>query len=121
RPAYWRQHAREAVRFAAGVQTLAELGCDAFLEIGPDPILIGLGQRSIEQPDAIWLATLRRGREDWSQVAASLAALYELGVPIDWAAFDQGCKRQRVVLPTYPFQRERYWLEPQPAIAHGPA
>jgi NADPH:quinone reductase-like Zn-dependent oxidoreductase/acyl carrier protein len=119
-PAYWRQHARAAVRFAAGVQSLADLGCTAFLEIGPDPILIGLGQRSIDRPGAAWLATLRRGRDDWSQVAASLAALYELGAPIDWAAFDQGFPRQRVVLPTYPFQRERFWLEPQPAIARGP-
>ena len=110
-PSYWRRHAREAVRFSAGVQTLAELGVRVFLEIGPDPILTALGRRTIGDEGMHWLPSLRRSNGDWSQVASTLAKLYDAGVDVDWTAFDRPYPRRRTVVPTYAFQRERFWLD----------
>jgi len=113
RPGYWREHLREAVRFADGIRAAAEHGCDIFLELGPDPTLVAMGQRCVAEPErAAWLASLRPGRDDWRQVSEALAALYVRGVAVDWAGYDRPYARRKVDLPTYPFQRERYWLQP---------
>jgi len=107
--AYWVEHVRAAVQFAPAVQTLLSGGIEVFLEIGPHPTLLGLGQGCVAPQTGLWLPSLRRGRGDWAQLLDSLARLHLRGVPIDWAAFDAGRARRRVVLPRYPFQRERYW------------
>ncbi len=109
RTAYWRRHIREAVRFSSGVETLHQQGYRIFLEIGANPVLLGLGSKCI--PEGVWLPSLRQGRNDWEQMLVSLATLYSHGVAIDWAGFDSGYSRRKVVLPTYPFQRQRYWVE----------
>jgi acyl transferase domain-containing protein/acyl carrier protein len=109
--AYWRRQAREPVRFAEGVQALAELGCDVFLEIGPSPTLLGMGRRCLPEDAGLWLASLRQGRDDWQILLESLGALYVRGAAVDWAGFDRDYPAQRVSLPTYPFQRQRYWHE----------
>jgi acyl transferase domain-containing protein/NAD(P)-dependent dehydrogenase (short-subunit alcohol dehydrogenase family)/acyl carrier protein len=59
----------------------------------------------------LWLPSLRSGQEDWQQILQSLGELYVRGVPVDWSGFDQDYSRHKVVLPTYPFQRQRYWIE----------
>ena len=111
RPTYWRRHIREPVQFAASMQTLAEAGCTVFLEIGPNPVLLGLGRNCIEPEGAVWLASLRSGRNDWAELLASLGQLHTHGANIDWQGFDRDYPRQRVSLPTYPFQRERYFVD----------
>ncbi|MCA9969272.1 MAG: type I polyketide synthase [Anaerolineales bacterium] len=108
-PAYWRQHVRAAVRFADAVQTLHAEGCTHFLEIGPSPTLIGMGRRCLPDDAAVWLASLRHDRENWAQLLDSLAALYVSGAAVDWRAYDRPYGRQWVDLPTYPFQRRRFW------------
>ncbi len=108
---YWRRHAREPVRFAEGVRALAEQGIDVFVEVGPGPTLLGMARRCLPEVEALWLPSLRRGRDDWQQILESLAALYTRGVRIDWAGLDRGCPRRRLRLPTYPFQRQRFWKE----------
>jgi malonyl CoA-acyl carrier protein transacylase len=113
--AYWRRHIREAVRFSAAIETLFEQGYELFLEIGPSPTLLGIGRGCI--PDAeqagVWLPSLRKSRADWQQILESLGMLYVRGVEVDQAGFDRDYARgrRRVVLPTSPFQRKRYWLE----------
>ncbi len=120
-PAYWRRHLREPVLFAAGMQTLRTEGIDAFVEIGPSPALLGLGRRGPGDATSAWLPSLRPSRGDWEQMLESLATLYDLGVGVDWAAFDRPYGRRRVSVPTYPFQRERYWVEPRAVTeARGP-
>jgi acyl transferase domain-containing protein/acyl carrier protein len=114
-PEYWRRHLREPVRFAAGLETLRAQGIDAFVEIGPSPALLGIGRRVLGDAAGAWMASLRPGRGDWEQMLEGLAALYTAGVDVDWAAFDQPYRRRRVSVPTYPFQRERYWVEARPA------
>lgn len=109
---YWRRHARETVQYARGVETLHRLGCRVFVEVGPRPTLIGLGQQTVADPDVAWAASLRPGRRDWEQMLETLAMLYVRGLPMDWAGFDRDYGRSKVALPTYPFQRQRYWVDP---------
>ena len=111
RPEYWRNHLREPVRFADGMQTLAESGCDIFLELGPSPVLLAMGRQCTTKPNTLWLPTLRPGRDDWSESLTSLQALYHAGVSVNWKGFDRDYPRRRIQLPTYPFQRERFWFE----------
>ena len=108
---YWRSHLRQPVRFAAGMQTLQAQGYDLFVEIGPHSVLIGMGQQSLPDGVGVWLPSLRRGQNDWQQLLQSLASLYVQGVKVDWSGFDHDYQRSRVPLPTYPFQRQRFWID----------
>lgn len=120
RPEYWRRHAREAVRYAQGVEQLARLGCEVFIEIGPHPTLISMAQTVLPAPSGAWLPSLRKGRDDWQQLLDSVAGAYIHGVNIDWASFDRPYARRKLALPTYPFQRERYWVEPRRGLRKTP-
>src|SRR5690606_11399002 len=59
----------------------------------------------------IWLPSLRPGQPDWRQLLESLGTLYVRGAPVDWTGFDRPFHRRRIPLPTYPFQRRRYWMD----------
>ena len=109
--AYWCRHVTHPVRFAASMETLHQLGCDAFVEIGPKPALLGMGRQCLPEEVGVWLPSLHQGEDDWQQLLQSLGELYMRGAPVDWSGFDRDYQRRRVVLPTYPFQRQRYWLE----------
>ncbi|HEY0068878.1 MAG TPA: beta-ketoacyl synthase N-terminal-like domain-containing protein, partial [Chloroflexia bacterium] len=120
---YWRRHTREPVRFADGMQTLHANGYELFLELGPRPSLLGMGRRCIPENKGTWLPSLRGEGDEWSQLLKSLSALYISGVRIDWDGFDKDYPRQRVALPTYPFQRKAHWFDvsdrsQQPKGAH---
>ena len=113
-PVYWRRHMREPVRFADGVKALHEEGFRIFLEVGPHPTLVALAQQSLPQDGALFLTSMRRGKEDWNELVTSLADLHVHGAPVDFAGFDRPYHRRRVALPTYPFDRERCWAPPLP-------
>jgi acyl transferase domain-containing protein/aryl carrier-like protein/dienelactone hydrolase len=120
-PQYWCRHARQAVRFADGLQALHHQGLTCFLELGPHPILCGLGRRVLTAPNLTWLPTLRRGQDDWTGLLASLGTLYEQGFTVDWQGFDRPYGRTVLQgLPSYPFQRQRYWFEPPATLTAGP-
>jgi acyl transferase domain-containing protein len=110
RTEYWLRHVRQPVRFLQGMKSLRQEGYDLFMEIGPQPTLLGLGRRCIPDKGRLWLPSLQPGQEDWSQLLYSLGELYVRGIDVDWASFDRGYARRKVVLPTYPFQRQRYWI-----------
>ncbi|MEV4629851.1 KR domain-containing protein [Micromonospora sp. NPDC049523] len=113
-PDYWVRHARDAVRFGDAVHTMIESGVTTFVEVGPDSVLSGL-VGEIAPPDGYAaLPMLRRDQPEPDTVTALLGNLHARGVPVDWAAYFGG-RARRVTLPTYPFQRERYWLAPSPA------
>ena len=112
-PSYWCQHLRQTVRFADGLQTLHDDGFDVFIEIGPKPTLCGLGRSTLTQPENLWLPSLRPGQSDWQVILQSLGQLWSRGVAVDWAALYQSDSRQHIHLPTYPFQRQRFWWEPK--------
>src|SRR6185312_4262026 len=104
-----RRQVRQPVEFYAAMQTLANAGYDTFLEIGPTATLAGLGRQCITKPGTVWAPSLRKDRGAWEQMLDSLGTLYVNGATIQWNGFDAPHGRHRVVLPSYPFQRQRYW------------
>lgn len=123
RPGYWRRHVREAVRFGDGLSTLAGLSPDCVIEIGPHPTLIGFAGAVFGNAAPVLIPSLRKGRDDWEQMQDALASLYLAGVQIDWRGVERGFARRVVDLPTYPFQRERFWFQAkrQPSASRGRA
>ncbi len=109
-PGYWVRHIRAPVRFAAGMTTLFRQGYEIFLEIGPKPVLSGMGRKIEDNSRFLWLSSLNEGKPDWQQLLQSLGRLYVNGAAVDWDGFDRHFPRCRVALPTYPFQRKRYWI-----------
>jgi acyl transferase domain-containing protein/acyl carrier protein len=114
-PDYWCDHILKPVMFAASMATLADRGYDVLLEIGPKPILLGMGRQCLPDDESakekrLWLPSLRSGQDDWQTLLQSLGALYRRGVTVDWAGYDRAYDRQSIALPTYPFQRERHWV-----------
>ncbi|MEU4895677.1 beta-ketoacyl synthase N-terminal-like domain-containing protein [Streptomyces sp. NPDC044780] len=132
-PEFWVDHVRRPVLFADSVAYLGERGAAHYVELGPDGTLTGLvrdclatagpapagpaageaggGERG---PAPLVLPTLRRTRPEADALLDTLAALHAHGVPVDWRAVFAGRGGRRVALPTYAFQRRRYWLETAP-------
>ena len=114
-PGYWTDHLRKAVRFEAGIGELLKDPNRILLEIGPGQTLASLARRHpSKNPDHIVLSSLGRPKEGLSDTAALMATLGQLwlaGAHIDWTALHAGQRRHRVPLPTYPFERQRYWIE----------
>ncbi|SEQ77304.1 Acyl transferase domain-containing protein [Lentzea xinjiangensis] len=124
-PEYWVRHVREAVRFADGVRALGRQGVSAFLELGPDGVLSALVAEMTETGavplDTVVVPLLRRERPEEASAVSALARLHVAGVPVDWSVLFEGTGAVRVDLPTYPFQRARFWPEPEvPASGADP-
>ncbi|MFE3541320.1 acyltransferase domain-containing protein, partial [Streptomyces anulatus] len=118
-PDYWVRHVRQTVRFADGVQWLADHGVTRFLEIGPDGTLTAMAQGCLDS-DRTLVPALRKDRPEAKGLLTALGHAYARGVPVDWATLFAGTGAQQVDLPTYAFQRERYWLAPEAAPARRP-
>jgi acyl transferase domain-containing protein/SAM-dependent methyltransferase len=111
-PTYWSDHLRCPVRFAAALEELLTQGADLFVEIGPEPLLLGMAARCVPDGFGTWLPSLRQSRNDSEQMLESFTAAYVHGVEPDWTGiFGDPGQRRRVPLPTYPWQRERYWTD----------
>ncbi|WP_030423465.1 polyketide synthase dehydratase domain-containing protein, partial [Streptomyces sp. NRRL F-5065] len=109
---YWVRHVREAVRFADAVAFAESRGVTTFIEIGPDAVLSGMGQDCVQDAEAVaFVPLMRKGRSEVPTVVSALGELHVAGVGVDWARYFDGSGARRVDLPTYAFQRERYWLE----------
>ncbi|MEV5839043.1 SDR family NAD(P)-dependent oxidoreductase [Nocardia sp. NPDC052112] len=119
-PAYWVRQVRSAVRFAPGIESLAAAGVRRFLEIGPDAVLAAMTRQSlpedIESQSSV-IAGARRGHGEVEQFVTGLARAYVAGADVDWRVFFAARPVSRVSLPTYAFQRRRYWLDTTPGIA----
>ncbi|MFI6154527.1 type I polyketide synthase [Kitasatospora sp. NPDC051170] len=121
-PAHWVRHAREAVRFADGVRALHGLGVRTHLELGPDAVLTALARDTAAADglgaEVAGAALLRRGRPEAASLLGAVGLLHARGGAVDWAAYvgsgafgpgAGGPAARAVALPTYAFQRERYW------------
>ncbi|NKI45486.1 type I polyketide synthase [Streptomyces physcomitrii] len=109
-PAYWTRQVREAVRFGEGVRTLEEQGVTTYVEIGPGGVLTALAGDCVEQ-EATLVPVVRRDTEETYSLAQALTRLHLSGHGVDWPALFAHSGARRVDLPTYAFQRRRYWLE----------
>ncbi|MFC4469406.1 type I polyketide synthase, partial [Streptomyces xiangluensis] len=103
-PAYWAAQIVRPVRFHEALTAARDLGAGRFLEIGPDPVLTALAG------DVPAAATLRKDRAEPETLLTAVAELFVRGAEIDWSALFEGTGARRVDLPTYAFQRQRYWL-----------
>ncbi|MDF5759335.1 type I polyketide synthase [Spongiactinospora sp. TRM90649] len=122
-PDYWVRHVREAVRFADGIATLRGHGVTTFVELGPDGVLTAMAQGSVDE-EAVLIPTLRGDRPEPGAVLRALARAHVTGTAVDWRAVYAPWGGRTVDLPTYAFQRRRYWLEqaaPAQAAASDPA
>ena len=108
---YWADHLRGTVRFADGVSTLGRLGADLIIEVGPTPALLGQARESLPIGTRRWLATLRRDRNDHRAIEECIAGSYAAGVAIEWPAMHAVQPSRRIQLPTYPWQRLRFWKD----------
>ncbi|MER5549076.1 SDR family NAD(P)-dependent oxidoreductase, partial [Streptomyces sp. NPDC002589] len=118
-PEYWVRHVREAVRFADGVTTALARGVDKFLELGPRGALTAMAEESFDHAgtSAVCTPVLRAEHPEDASLLQALAAVSAAGTPVDWSALFAGTGARRVELPTYAFQRRRYW--PQPVAGAG--
>ncbi|MCP4262405.1 MAG: acyltransferase domain-containing protein [Planctomycetes bacterium] len=109
---YWKQyHNVESEVLNTGINTLIEQGYELFLELGTASSLMNTGQQ--HQPPIVWLSSLVSAGDDWQGLLESLSTLYIQGSDINWKGFDIDYPRNRVSLPTYPFQRQRCWFKSQ--------
>jgi len=108
---YWCEHALRPVRFADGMQRLADTGATDFIEIGPGNTLLALGRQCLGGDQQRWLGSLRKGHGGLSELLTSLGQLYQRGYKIDWDGFNRPFHRHRVSLPAYSFERRRFWID----------
>ncbi|MEV0639962.1 type I polyketide synthase [Streptomyces sp. NPDC050619] len=112
-PDYWTRHARHAVRFLDAVRTLRDRGVDTFLEVGPDAALAPMVDGCLPENDGGTVtSTVRAGRPEEETLVTAVSRLYVRGVPVDWGECLPDPGPHLVDLPTYPFQRRRFWLDP---------
>ncbi|MBD2776533.1 type I polyketide synthase [Iningainema tapete] len=107
-PDYWLRHIRSTVHFGQGFKFLIDSGYRCFVELGPKPVLLGMARLTSQIKEILWLPSIVPGQDEQAQMYRSLATLFVNGASIEWTeVFKQG---KRIPLPTYPFQRERYWV-----------
>uniref|UniRef100_UPI0011788403 type I polyketide synthase n=1 Tax=Allokutzneria sp. NRRL B-24872 TaxID=1137961 RepID=UPI0011788403 len=106
---YWVRHVRQPVRFLDAVRSA---GARTFVELGPDGVLSAMGQDCV---DAVFIPLLRKSKDEHQAFLAGLAGVHVRGFSVRWEQFFDGARR--IDLPTYPFQRRRYWLEGSTASA----
>ncbi len=108
---YWYRNLRQTVRFADATAALAGEGFRTFVEVSSHPVLVVPVQEALEGLGSVVTGTLRRNDGGLGRVLASVAEVFVRGVAVDWAGFFEGFGVRRVDLPTYAFQRQRFWLE----------
>ncbi|MEV0537529.1 type I polyketide synthase, partial [Kitasatospora sp. NPDC050463] len=112
-PDYWVEHARKAVRFADAVQSLHADGVETFVELGPDGVLSAMGSSVV--PAGVFVASVRRDRDECVSVLTALAHAHVRGAGVDWQAVFGRSEPPRLGLPTYAFQHQRFWMTEESA------
>ncbi len=120
-PLYWARHARATVEFAKTIHYLKEQGYDLFLECGPRSTMCSLARQQFT-PDHPCTAIPTFGdtaenNTEWETLLFALGSLWQNGVPISWDAFHAHEDRRRIPVPGYPFERQRFWIDPAPVAA----
>jgi acyl transferase domain-containing protein len=114
---HWFHNLRRTVLFEPAIRGMVQAGIDTLIEVGPHPILLSPASQTLDSIEnggtVATIGSLRRDEGGWERFLTSLAEAHTRGVRIDWESLFAGAGR--VALPTYAFQRERYWLPPTPA------
>ena len=106
---YWVEHILQPVQFAKSIEYLDRQAVDIFLEIGTKPTLTGMAKSILD--NKLFLHSLDRQQSDWQQILTTLSQLYSAGLNINWLEVTKDYNAKKTSLPTYPFQRERYWFD----------
>lgn len=123
-PAYWTDHIRGTVRFADAITTLRSAGVTAYLELGPDAVLTAMAQDRPDDdgasPAPVSVPVLRARRPEVRTALTALATVHTAGYPVGWRTWFGAARARRVPLPTYAFQRRRFWIDvPGDSAAEG--
>ena len=117
--AYWARHIREAVQFSKSIESVESMGCEVLLELGPQGVLTRMAAAKWSKPASQLITCLDKDTRDDQAILKALAQLYVHGATPDFDALYAGEPRRRVVLPTYPFQRRRFWGPDKPRAFHA--
>jgi amino acid adenylation domain-containing protein len=123
-PTYWAKHLEQPVLFCQGIENLLKEPGSIFVQVGPDKGLpLFVNQHRLLEPGTLAINIARHKKDrlgDMAYLLQQLGTLWHRGVEIDWTAFQAGSGQHRVSLPTYPFERKRYWLDVDPyAVLSG--
>lgn len=116
---HWVRQVRDPVRFLDGVRTMADDGIGCFVELGPDAVLSSAVTSALDagtDPPAVVVPTIRRGRDEERTLLAALGAAHAYGLPVRLAPESGRARDIAADLPTYAFQRTRFWLDVPPAV-----
>jgi acyl transferase domain-containing protein/aryl carrier-like protein len=116
---YWARHIREPVQYAAGIETIQALGCELVLEIGPQAVLTRMATARWQGSPSGLLSCLQPGADDTESLLGAVGQLHVQGVTPDLEKIFRKRPLARVVLPTYPFQRQRFWGPAKPRAAYA--
>ena len=109
----WLRQIQQPIDLPRALEAAVEASCDSFVEIGPGNGLAGLAACVLDGlPEARFVASLQADGGPWESLLGTLGQLWVRGIEVDWDRFDRPYARQKVALPTYPFERRRYWVEP---------
>ncbi len=120
-PHYWVKHARQTVRFASELQQVLQQPQLILLEVGPGRTLTTFAKRHPDNTGQLVLSSLGHSKSEQSEstfLLNTLGKLWMAGVTVNWSAFYADEQRYRLPLPTYPFERQRYWIEAQQPVQH---
>jgi myxalamid-type polyketide synthase MxaB len=105
---YWQRHLRDTVRFSEAVKVLWN-DCKILVEIGAQPILLGLAMGNVsDSSTGVFCPSLRKNEVDWTAIFTAMSKLNIAGVDLNWKLWF-GDRKKRAILPTYPFQRQKFW------------
>ncbi|UXA04374.1 SDR family NAD(P)-dependent oxidoreductase [Mycobacterium sp. SMC-2] len=118
---YWVEHVRRPVRFVDGVRLAESLGAGVFVEVGPGAALMAAVEQSLATEPAVSAVSMAKGRPEVDSLLLAAGQLFASGADVDWAAAFAGLAARRVDLPTYAFQRRRFWLSSESVGARDTA
>ncbi len=108
---YWVDQVRSPVLYMDAIRSAAQAQVTHFLEIGPQTRFSWMGQNCVQDSKAWWLASARKGHDDWRTILSSLGRLYVDGADVDWKVFDKPYSRRRVHVPGYTFEKRKVWID----------
>ncbi len=108
---YWCEHIMSAVRFSDSIKACVNFGCDTFIDLGPKPTSIGMGQETVMDPKLNWLPSYKKNFTNWETMLQGLGKMYVNGLSPEWNNFEKDFSHNLISVPSYPFQKQRYWID----------